>query len=81
LSFITYEPWALSRFKYRDEYTEKNIPEWKDVNLYSMNGKNLMEWIDSINLKQSTYTKSNANYNYRLDDGLPHNNLALSTSN
>lgn len=28
LSFIGYEPFARSRFKYLDEYTLENIPEW-----------------------------------------------------
>lgn len=41
LSFIAYFPFARSRFKYREDYTPKNIPEWGGIQ------DNKMSWLES----------------------------------
>ena len=41
LQFIAYFPFARSRFKYREDYTANNIPEWGGIE------DNKMAWLDA----------------------------------
>lgn len=55
LNFIAYYPFARSRFKYIDEYTIVNIPEWGSMDTASADDVhyNLYDWANSIGLKRS----------------------------
>lgn len=61
LNFICYNPFARSRFKYVDEYTVANIPEWGDLETASAEdvNYNLYDWINTAKLKPSD---SSVNY-------------------
>lgn len=48
LSFIAYFPFARSRFKYREDYTPKNIPEWGGIQ------DNKMSWLESSGIPSNT---------------------------
>lgn len=55
LNFVCYSPFARSRFKYIDQYTIDNIPEWGSMDTVSANDVhyNLYDWVDSAGLKLS----------------------------
>lgn len=55
LNFVCYSPFARSRFKYIDQYTIDNIPEWGSMDTISANDVhyNLYDWVDSAGLKLS----------------------------
>lgn len=55
LNFICYIPFARSRYKYLDEYTVQNIPEWGSMDSAAAENVhyNLYDWADSIRLKRS----------------------------
>ena len=69
LSFTAYTPFALSRFKYRDEYTAQNIPEWGALGANSISNiyYNIDEWLESSKIIPS-YSKTTLNtLDYVLD--------------
>ena len=49
IEFICYSPYAKSRYKYREEYTISNVPEWIAEDGADLS--NLDEWIDSSGIK------------------------------
>lgn len=49
LQFICYSPFAYSRFKYLEDYTNTNIPEWVGDDTYDFN--NMEEWITGSGIK------------------------------
>lgn len=51
LNFIAYFPFARSRFKYKEDYTPKNIPEWGGIQ------DNKMSWLEASGIpsKSKTY--------------------------
>lgn len=52
ITFVAYSPFARSRFKYLDDYTLENIPEWKgsiNDNIGILNNKE--EWKDSSGIE------------------------------
>lgn len=56
LSFVAYTPYATSRFKYIDQYTVANIPEWRvsgSANIYN----NKYDWMAASGLLNSQTTK------------------------
>lgn len=53
INFICYSPFAYSRYKYYEDYTEDNIKEWTDE--YGYNYNNLDEWIESSGIRTKTY--------------------------
>jgi hypothetical protein len=59
LSFICYTPFARSRYKYLEDYTKTNIPEWETET------GNLNEWIESSGIKSKlgldTYSNGTIN--------------------
>lgn len=57
LSFIAYNPFAHSRFKYLDDYNVDNIPEWANRDSTTNIAYNLEEWEVAAGLKQSTSFK------------------------
>lgn len=69
LNFICYTPFARSRYKYIDQYTIQNVPEWGSMDSASADHihYNLYDWIDSAKLLTSM---SGASFNdtvYTLD--------------
>lgn len=67
LSFIAYFPFARSRFKYREDYTPKNIPEWGGIQ------DNKMAWLEASGIpsKNKKYTINLPNI---IIDGIEQNN-------
>lgn len=64
ITFVAYSPFARSRFKYLDDYTLTNIPEWKGSIDDTVVGilDNKEEWEDSSGMINSDTEISNANY-------------------
>lgn len=48
VNFIAYSPFAKSRFKYKEEYNVKNIPEWGGIE------DNKMDWLKSSGIISDT---------------------------
>ena len=71
LNFVSYSPFARSRFKYIDDYILKNIPEWGSLDTPSAEDvhENLYDWIDTIKLKRIEYTKDLDNIPRQIDLG------------
>ena len=71
LNFVSYQPFARSRFKYSDEYTMTNIPEWGSMDTASADDVhyNLYDWINSVNLKRSDSVLIKDNVSYQIDKG------------
>lgn len=69
LNFICYTPFARSRYKYLDEYTMQNVPEWGSMDTASADSVhyNLYDWVDAVNLKTSVTSKTENNIVYQLD--------------
>lgn len=69
LNFISYSPYARSRFKYIDEYNIQNIPEWGSMDTASASNVhyNLYDWIDSAGLKLSNSAVTINNITYEID--------------
>lgn len=69
LNFICYTPFARVRYKYIDQYTVQNIPEWGTMDYASADyvHYNLYDWMDSANLKGSTSGKTFNGVFYTLD--------------
>lgn len=55
VNFIAYSPFAKSRFKYKEDYNVKNIPEWGGIE------DNKMDWLKSSGIISST-TKLGGSY-------------------
>lgn len=51
IPLVCYSPFARSRYKYREDYTVENIPEWSSNNLNKYDFNNLDEWIDASGIK------------------------------
>ena len=60
ISFVCYYPFAKSRYKYLEEYTRENIPEWDD------NTENLDEWIEASGIKNKGVYDNFQNRKYSL---------------
>lgn len=60
LSFISYNPFARSRFKYLDQYVIQNIPEWGSMDTASASDVyyNLYDWVDSSRMLHSGSQKA-----------------------
>lgn len=54
LTFTAYTPYATSRFKYLDNYTLQNIPEWASFDSSEAVFYNYDEWATTVALKKST---------------------------
>lgn len=69
LNFISYTPYAKSRYKYLDEYNLKNIPEWGSLDSSAANKVyyNLYDWNDTVNLKRSRTTETYNGGSYQID--------------
>jgi hypothetical protein len=69
LSFVTYVPFANSRYKYLDEYTVNSVPSWGTLE----NGYvdyvhyNLYDWRDSSRLLHSATSVTQNDVTYSLD--------------
>ena len=65
LSFVSYYPYAKSRYKYSNQYTNKNIPEWNSNGTEDGKYCNFEEWKDSVNLRNEgevdVFTNGKAN--------------------
>lgn len=70
LNFICYTPFARVRYKYIDQYTVQNVPEWGTMDYASADyvHYNLYDWVDSAKLKSSMAGKSLDNVTYTLDN-------------
>ncbi|MBR4155391.1 MAG: hypothetical protein IKU01_01630 [Bacteroidales bacterium] len=74
LSFITYVPYANSRYKFIDEYTLDTVPSWGSMNnSYAEDAYyNLYDWEDSSRLIRSdttkTVTSGGTEVTYTIDD-------------
>lgn len=69
LNFICYTPFARSRYKYINQYTIQNVPEWGSMDSASANHVhyNLYDWMESARLKSSLNGKVLNGVNYTLD--------------
>lgn len=69
LNFVAYIPYAKSRFKYIEDYTLKNIPEWGSMDENSANTiyYNLNEWLEAGRLKKKSFNKKVNGVTYVLD--------------
>lgn len=70
LTFTAYTPYAYSRYKYINQYTLANIPEWKSLTTDDDFYYNVDEWSLSIGLKKSTAFLSRNNRHYVVDTPL-----------
>jgi len=77
LNFIAYNPYAKSRYKYIDDYTVINLPEWKETSASLKYGvqANINEWRDAsgILLKNSKYD-TNHTLDVLANDGVAYYN-------
>ena len=73
LNFVAYEPFARSRYKYLDEYTFKNIPEWgpMDENVASSVYHNYYGWAESSRMVTSKTKKKFQSKSYQIDQVTP----------
>lgn len=53
ISLVSLSPYAYSRYKYREDYTLENIPEWKGNDTFDF--INLDEWIDASGIRTKMY--------------------------
>lgn len=69
LSFTAFTPYAKSRFKYIDDYTFDNVPEWGSMNTTYASDVyfNLYDWVESSRMIKSKQTKKIEDKNYILD--------------
>lgn len=58
INFIAYTPYARSRYKWKNEYTQANIPEWTNAE------GNLNEWIESSGIVNKGYYDTFVNRAY-----------------
>lgn len=69
LNFVCYSPFARSRYKYINDYTIQNIPEWGPMDNSSANSVhyNLYDWVNSIGLKKNNALKTINSTSYMID--------------
>lgn len=69
LNFVAYQPFARSRYKYLDQYTLENVPEWKPMTNNSAQDVyyNLYEWANTSRLKAEGTQKSYNGITYQID--------------
>ena len=53
INLVSLSPYAYSRYKYREDYTLENIPEWKGNDTFDF--INLDEWIDASGIRTKMY--------------------------
>ena len=53
ISLVSLSPYAYSRYKYREDYTLENIPEWRGNDTFDF--INLDEWIDASGIRTKMY--------------------------
>lgn len=77
INFIAYTPFAHSRYKYSDQYTVENIPEWGDLTQYGASAiyENIEEWGYSVPLIRSDYSLESQGIEYIIDQPGWHNVL------
>ena len=70
LNFTAYTPYAKSRFKYIDQYTLKNIPEWGNMDTEGASDVyfNLYDWVESSRMIKSGVRKKFGQTSYTLDN-------------
>lgn len=76
IPLICYSPFARSRFKYREDYTNENILEWAPSEPGGYDYNNLDEWIDASGIK---YKGNYDSYNVSKGDILLWNGGQLPT--
>lgn len=69
LNFVAYEPFARSRYKYIDQYTVQNVPEWGSMDTAAAEDVhyNLYDWVDSARLRRSDAALTFGDKTYTLD--------------
>ena len=69
LNFVCYSPFARSRYKYINNYTIQNVPEWGPMDNPSANNVhyNLYDWVDSAGLKRNDAGKVVYDTSYVID--------------
>lgn len=69
LNFVAYEPFARSRYKYIDQYTVQNVPEWGSMDTAAAEDVhyNLYDWVDSARLRRSDAALTFSDKTYTLD--------------
>ena len=55
INLVSLSPYAYSRYKYREDYTLENIPEWKGNDTFDF--INLDEWIDASGIRTKMYNE------------------------
>ena len=53
INLVSLSPYAYSRYKYREDYTLENIPEWRGNDTFDF--INLDEWIDASGIRTKMY--------------------------
>lgn len=53
INLVNLSPYAYSRYKYREDYTLENIPEWKGNDTFDF--INLDEWIEASGIRTKMY--------------------------
>ena len=53
INLVSLSPYAYSRYKYREDYTLENIPEWRGNDTFDF--INLDEWIDASGIRTKIY--------------------------
>ena len=69
LTFIAYDPYAYSRYRYLDEYNLDNVPEWGSMNTSwagHMNS-NYYEWVETTGMVRSDYQEKIEDTTYTID--------------
>lgn len=75
MSFVTYVPYANSRYKYIDDYTVNTVQSWGSMYSSRTNDSyyNLYDWVDSSRMVKKNYsltleTSGSEEVNYVIDD-------------
>lgn len=55
INLVSLSPYAYSRYKYREDYTLENIPEWRGNDTFDF--INLDEWIDASGIRTKIYNE------------------------
>lgn len=55
INLVSLSPYAYSRYKYREDYTLENIPEWRGNDTFDF--INLDEWIDASGIRTKMYNE------------------------
>lgn len=69
LNFVCYTPFSRSRYKYINDYTIQNVPEWGPMDNPSATSVhyNLYDWVDSAGLKRNDAGKVVNGTSYIID--------------